>query len=86
MSSQLILSSSVAERSTVNRLVVGSNPTWGVLNLNLAMDLLITIVSQFRVGFALLPYFLTFLAVDISHLITPIYLASAYKLLIEKPF
>jgi hypothetical protein len=27
-----ILSSSVAERSTVNRLVVGSNPTWGVLN------------------------------------------------------
>ena len=25
-----ILSSSVAERSTVNRLVVGSNPTWGV--------------------------------------------------------
>ena len=25
-----ILSSSVVERSTVNRLVVGSNPTWGV--------------------------------------------------------
>jgi hypothetical protein len=25
------LSSSVAERSAVNRLVVGSNPTWGVL-------------------------------------------------------
>ena len=27
----LILSSSVVERSAVNRLVVGSNPTWGVL-------------------------------------------------------
>ena len=26
-----ILSSSVVERSTVNRLVVGSSPTWGVL-------------------------------------------------------
>ena len=26
----LILSSSVVERSAVNRLVVGSNPTWGV--------------------------------------------------------
>ena len=26
----LILSSSVVERSTVNRLVVGSSPTWGV--------------------------------------------------------
>ena len=25
-----ILSSSVVERSAVNRLVVGSNPTWGV--------------------------------------------------------
>lgn len=25
-----ILSSSVVERSTVNRLVVGSSPTWGV--------------------------------------------------------
>lgn len=28
-----ILSSSVVERSTVNRLVVGSNPTWGVFKL-----------------------------------------------------
>ena len=28
-----ILSSSVVERSTVNRLVVGSSPTWGDLNL-----------------------------------------------------
>ncbi len=27
----VILSSSVVERSTVNRLVVGSSPTWGVL-------------------------------------------------------
>lgn len=27
-----ILSSSVVERSTVNRLVVGSSPTWGVNN------------------------------------------------------
>jgi hypothetical protein len=32
MASEAILSSSVAERSTVNRLVVGSNPTWGVLS------------------------------------------------------
>ncbi len=31
MATKTILSSSVAERSTVNRLVVGSNPTWGVL-------------------------------------------------------
>jgi hypothetical protein len=28
-----ILSSSVVERSAVNRLVVGSNPTWGVFKL-----------------------------------------------------
>ena len=28
-----ILSSSVVERSTVNRLVVGSSPTWGDLDL-----------------------------------------------------
>lgn len=27
------LSSSVVERSTVNRLVVGSSPTWGVYNI-----------------------------------------------------
>lgn len=32
----LILSSSVVERSAVNRLVVGSNPTWGVLKPNFA--------------------------------------------------
>ena len=29
----IILSSSVVELSTVNRLVVGSSPTWGDLNL-----------------------------------------------------
>ncbi len=29
----LILNSSVVERSAVNRLVVGSSPTWGDLNL-----------------------------------------------------
>lgn len=27
------LSSSVAEQSTVNRLAVGSNPTWGVIKI-----------------------------------------------------
>lgn len=27
---EVILSSSVVERSTVNRLVAGSNPAWGV--------------------------------------------------------
>ena len=30
-----ILSSSVVEQSAVNRLVVGSNPTWGVFNKTL---------------------------------------------------
>ena len=30
MNSNYILSSSVVEQSAVNRLVVGSNPTWGV--------------------------------------------------------
>ena len=31
MSIHNILSSSVVEQSAVNRLVVGSNPTWGVV-------------------------------------------------------
>ncbi len=34
-----ILSSSVVERSAVNRLVVGSNPTWGVFNSKLVGSL-----------------------------------------------
>ncbi len=33
--SKLFFSSSVVERSAVNRLVVGSNPTWGDLKENL---------------------------------------------------
>ena len=36
----LIFSSSVVERSAVNRLVVGSNPTWGV-NKNYSEQLII---------------------------------------------
>ena len=39
MASETILSSSVAERSTVNRLVVGSNPTWGVLKTTCSITL-----------------------------------------------
>ena len=37
MNSNYILSSSVVEQSAVNRLVVGSNPTWGVFNNILKM-------------------------------------------------
>ena len=33
LSFSYVLSSSVVERSTVNRLVVGSSPTWGVYNV-----------------------------------------------------
>ena len=32
MTTYYILSSSVVEQSAVNRLAVGSNPTWGVFN------------------------------------------------------
>lgn len=44
----LFLSSSVVERSAVNRLVVGSNPTWGDLIHSEALGLFPT--SQLRIA------------------------------------